>query len=120
LRARDSGTTLPAEQVTFLQVPSDYHGFPRLIASHYLPAVLIRDSLADHSYYPRIEAQADYVASSAWNDDVSAAAAKAWFTTEGEMTDLGEWSDGVSVNPIQIISSPLELPDDNLAACPAA
>jgi hypothetical protein len=120
LWARDSATTLPAEQVTFLQVPDDYHGFPRLIASHYLPAGLIRDSLADHSYYPRIEAQADYIASSAWNDDVSAAAAKAWFTTEGEMTDLGEWSDGMAVNPIKIVASPLELPDDNLAACPAA
>ena len=106
--------------MTFLQVPSDYHGFPRLIASHYLPAGLIRESLADQSYDPRIEAQADYIASSAWDDDDSAAAAKAWFMEEGEMTNLGEWSDGVAVKPIKIISSPLELPDDNLAACPAA
>ena len=120
LMARDSATTLPTEQVTFLQVQTDYHGFPKLIASHYLPAGLIRESLADQSYYPRIEAQADYIASSAWNDDGSAAAAKAWFMEEGEMTNLGEWSDGVAVKPIKIISSPLELPDDNLAACPAA
>ncbi len=118
LLARDGGLSLPAEQVLFLQVPSDYHGFPRLIASHYLPSGFIRDALADQSYYPRIEAQADYIADSASGDSQSAESAKNWFMTEGEMTDLGDWSDGVAVNPITIVSSPLELPDDNPEACP--
>jgi hypothetical protein len=37
---------------------------------------------------------------------------------EGEMTDLGSWSDGVAVKPMNIVSSPLELTDENLDACP--
>ena len=120
LWARDSATPLPAEQVLFLQVQTDYHGFPRLIASHYLPATIIRESLADNSYYPRLEAQADYIASSAWDDEDGADAAKQWFMTEGEMTDLGEWSDGVAVKPIKIVESPLEIDDGALEACPTS
>ena len=99
-------------------MPSDYHGFPRLIASHYLPSGFVRESLADHSYYPRIEAQADFIASSAFGDIASADTAKSWFMNEGEMTDLGSWSDGVAVKPMNIVSSPLELTDENLDACP--
>tara|TARA_A100001037_G_scaffold258001_1_gene244947 strand:- start:679 stop:1005 length:327 start_codon:yes stop_codon:yes gene_type:complete len=105
--------------VLFLLIPSDYRGFPRLIASHYLPAAVVRESLADQSYYPRIEAQADFVASSAWGDEPSAMEAKEWFMQEGEMTNLGVWSDGTPVYPIEFIQSPLELDDDNLNACPS-
>ena len=118
LTARDQSQPLASNQVLFLQVPSDFHGFPRLMASHYLPSGFVRDSLADHSYYPRLEAQADFVASSAVGDVASADAAKSWFMNEGEMTDLGSWSDGVAVTPMTIVSSPLELTDDNLDACP--
>ena len=118
LLARDDGLSLPAEQVLFLQIPNDFHGFPRLMASHYLPSGFIRDALADQSYYPRIEAQADFVASSAFGDGVSAETAKNWFMSEGEMTDLGEWSDGVAVHPITMVASPLELTDENVDACP--
>jgi hypothetical protein len=120
LWARDSALSLPAEQVLFLQVQTDFHGFPRLMASHYLPAAIIRDSLADHSYYPRIEAQADYIASSAADDEPGAQEAKSWFMTEGEMTDLGEWSDGVAVKPILIIDSPLEIDDGAFEECPTS
>ncbi|PXY78572.1 MAG: hypothetical protein CXX81_07090 [Methanobacteriota archaeon] len=87
------------------------------MASHYLPSGFVRDSLADHSYYPRIEAQANFVASSAFGDMVSADAAKSWFMNGGEMTDLGSWSDGVAVTPMTIVSSPLEL-DGDWDACP--
>jgi hypothetical protein len=118
LTARDQSPPLPSTQVLFLQVPSDYHGFPRLIASHYLPSGFVRDSLADHSYYPRLEAQSDFVASSAFGDMVSADAAKSWFMNEGEMTDLGSWSDGVAVKPMTIVSSPLELTGGDWDACP--
>jgi hypothetical protein len=118
LLARDGAPALPSEQVLFLQIPTDFHGFPRLIASHYLASGFIRDALADQSYYPRIEAQADFIAASAAGDSQSAEAAKNWFMTEGEMTDLGDWSDGVAVKPIKIVASPLELPDENVDACP--
>ena len=115
MRARDGAAPLPAEQVQFLQVPSDYRGFPRLIASHYLPATIIRESLADHSYYPRLEAQADFIASSA-NDD--AAAAQTAQTAFMESTDLGEWSNGDTVYPMVFVDAPLELEDENIDACP--
>jgi len=118
LTARDQSPPLPSNQVLFLQVPSDSRGFPKLMASHYLPSEFVRDSLADHSYYPRIEAQADFVASSAFGDVVSADAAKSWFMNEGEMTDLGSWSDGTAVKPMTIVSSPLELSDGDWDACP--
>ncbi len=118
LTARDQSPPLPSNQVLFLQVPSDLRGFPKLMASHYLPSEFVRDSLADHSYYPRIEAQSDFVASSAFGDVVSADAAKSWFMNEGEMTDLGSWSDGVAVKPMKIVSSPLELTDGDWDACP--
>ena len=88
------------------------------MASHYLPSGFVRDSLADHSYYPRLEAQADFVVSSAVGDMLSADAAKSWFMNEGEMTDLGNWSDGDAVKPMKIVSSPLELTDGNWDACP--
>ena len=118
LTARDQSPPLPSNQVLFLQVPSDSRGFPKLMASHYLPSEFVRDSLADHSYYPRIEAQADFVASSAVGDMISADAAKSWFMNEGEMTDLGRWSNGVAVKPMKIVSSPLELSDGDWDACP--
>jgi hypothetical protein len=37
---------------------------------------------------------------------------------EGEMTDLGSWSNGVAVKPMNIVSSPLELSDGDWDACP--
>jgi len=115
---RDGAEPLPPEQVLFLLVPSDYRGFPRLIASHYLPAAVARESLSDQSYYPRIEAQADYISSSAWSDNDSADSAMKWFMEPGEMTDLGEWDDGELVNPMQIIESPFDLPQDDSDSCP--
>ncbi len=118
LLARDGITSLPSEQVLFLQVSTDFHGFPRLMASHYLQSDFVRDSLANNSYYPRIEAQADFVASSAVGDMASADSAKSWFMNEGEMTDLGSWSDGTPVKPMMIVSSPLELSDGDWDACP--
>ena len=118
LTDRDQSLPLPSNQVLFLQVPSDSRGFPKLMASHYLPSEFVRDSLADHFYYPRLEAQADFIAASAVGNMASADAAKSWFMNEGEMTDLGSWSDGVAVTPMTIVASPLELSDGDWDACP--
>ncbi len=118
LHARDGESSLPSEQILFIIIPSDYRGFPRLIASHYLPAAVVRESLSDQSYYPRIEAQADFIASSTWGDNDSANSAKQWFMEPGEMTDLGKWSNGEDVYPMQIIDSPFELPKEDSNACP--
>ena len=108
---RDDTVPMPEGQVLHLFVPTDFHGFPRLIASHYLQATILRDALADQAYYPRLEAQATYVAAGAAENTQQQQAAWEYLSGEnGEMQDLGEWSDGVTVSPIRIVDSPLEEP----------
>ncbi len=41
-----------------------------------------------------------------------------WFMNSGEMTDLGKWSNGEDVYPMQIIESPFELSNEDTNACP--
>ena len=43
--------------VVLLQIPSDRHGFPPLIASHYLASTPVHDTLADHAFYRRVDAK---------------------------------------------------------------
>ncbi len=105
----DDSTPLPAEQVRFVALTSDYHGFPRLIASHYLPVSFLRDSFSDRSYYPRLEAQADYIASMSQNESVAAEVAKAAFMQpNGTALEMSSWSDGTPVAPIRFIDAPLD------------
>ncbi len=111
MATRDNTVPMPDGQVLHLFVPTDFHGFPRLIASHYLQATILRDALADQAYYPRLEAQATYVAAGAAEDTEQQQAAWEYLSGEnGEMLDLGEWSDGVAVKPIRILDSPLDEP----------
>jgi hypothetical protein len=109
--SRDNTVAMPEGQVLHLFVQTDFHGFPRLIASHYLQATILRDALADQAYYPRIEAQATSVAASAANDTALKEAAWEYLSGDsGEMQNLGKWSDGVAVKPLRIIQSPLDEP----------
>ena len=111
METRDDTVPMPDGQVLHLFVPTDFHGFPRLIASHYLQATILRDALGDQAYYPRLEAQATYVAAGAAEDTEQQQAAWEYLSGEnGEMLDLGEWSDGVAVKPIRILDSPLDEP----------
>jgi len=118
ISSRDGAEPLPLEQVRMIQVPSDRHGYPQLVASHYAQVTLLRDSLADRTYYPRIEAQADYVASMARDDLEGADSARyAFMEEEGVALDAGFWSDGTSVNSISFLASPLKDPTIDWSPC---
>jgi hypothetical protein len=108
LLGRDNSTPLPADQVRFVSLTSDYHGFPRLIATHYLPVTFLRDSFADRTYYSRLAAESDYVFSMSQNETAAAESARAAFMDlEGVALKMGVWSDGTPVEPIKFIDEPL-------------
>jgi len=98
-----------------IYVPSDKYGFPRMIATHYIPANEVHDSLADWSFYRRVDAQADWVV----------ARSRADFNTEdfayqhliqGPLLEfMGEWSDGTPVLPLE--SYPNALAESRFSHC---
>jgi hypothetical protein len=109
LLGRDNSTPLPANQVRFVALTSDYHGFPRLIATHYLPVTFLRDTFADRAYYSRLAAESDYVASMSQSETAAAELARAAFMEPaGSALDMGSWSDGTPVHPIRFIDEPLD------------
>ena len=57
IRTRDGTTPLPMGQVLLITTKSDRHGFPPLVASHYLFADRVREALANLAVYPRIDAR---------------------------------------------------------------
>ena len=95
-------------QSLLLYIPSDRYGFPRLVATHYLPANEAHDTLADWAFYRRIDAQADWVVAQSRGDLNTADFAYANLVNTGMLTDLGKWSDGVDVLPIQAYTNPSE------------
>ena len=98
-----------------IYVPSDKYGFPRMIATHYIPANEVHDSLADWSFYRRVDAQADWVV----------ARSRADFNTEdfayqhliqGPLLEfMGKWSDGTPVLPLE--SYPNALAESRFSHC---
>ena len=95
-------------QSLLLYIPSDRYGFPRLVATHYLPANEAHDTLADWAFYRRVDAQADWVVAHSRGDLNTADFAYANLVNTGMLTDLGKWSDGVDVLPIQAYTNPSE------------
>ncbi|MGA0380219.1 MAG: hypothetical protein ACO3NJ_05400 [Candidatus Poseidoniaceae archaeon] len=95
-------------QSLLLYIPSDRYGFPRLVATHYLPANEAHDTLADWAFYRRIDAQADWVVAQSRGDLNTADFAYANLVNAGMLTNLGKWSDGVDVLPIQAYTNPSE------------
>ena len=95
-------------QSLLLYIPSDRYGFPRLVATHYLPANEAHDTLADWAFYRRVDAQADWVVAHSRGDLNTADFAYANLVNTGMLTDLGKWSDGVDVLPIQAYTDPSE------------
>ncbi|MBT5255204.1 MAG: hypothetical protein HOL72_05520, partial [Euryarchaeota archaeon] len=59
---RDSTTAINEPQIQYLRIESDFYGFPRMMASHYIQASFIHDNFADLAYYSRIDAQAARIA----------------------------------------------------------
>ena len=95
-------------QSLLLYIPSDRYGFPRLVATHYLPANEAHDTLADWAFYRRVDAQADWVVAHSRGDLNTADFAYANLVNVGMLTNLGKWSDGVDVLPIQVYTNPSE------------
>ena len=93
-------------QSLLLYIPSDRYGFPRLVATHYLPANEAHDTLADWAFYRRVDAQADWVVAHSRGDLNTADFAYANLVNTGMLTNLGKWSDGVDVLPIQVYTNP--------------
>ncbi len=111
---RDSTVALNDSQVQYLRIESDYYGFPRMIASHYIQASFIHDNFADLAYYSRIDAQAARIATQPQlftADSQLLISAQSFLVDENQqMTDLGQWSDGTQVNGITMIEDPLSKP----------
>ena len=111
---RDSSLPINDSQVQYLRIESDYYGFPRMMASHFIQASFIHDNFADLSYYSRIDAQAARIATqpqlfTADSDLLSSA--QSFLSDENQqMTNLGDWSDGTQVNGITMIETPLSKP----------
>ena len=81
-----------------IEVPSDRHGFPRLVASHYLQATEAHDDLADWGFYRRVVSQANWLVASAQNDSVNESNWRSELVDSENLRDMGEWSDGKRSN----------------------
>ncbi|MCY3410125.1 MAG: hypothetical protein INQ03_00680 [Candidatus Heimdallarchaeota archaeon] len=89
-------SNLANDQISYLLIRSDRYGYPRLVASHYLPTDPLYDSLAIYGYFKRIDAMADYLTIRMNGGDTE------MITTYflGNMaSDMGSWSDGTEVIP---------------------
>ena len=84
-----------------IEVPSDRHGFPRLVASHYLQATEAHDDLADWGFYRRVVSQANWLVASAQNDSVNESNWRSELVDSENLRDMGEWSDGKKVKPLR-------------------
>ena len=91
-----------------MYIPSDRYGFPRLVATHYIPANEAHDTLADWAFYRRADAQADWIVAHSRGDLNTADFAYANLVNTGMLTNMGKWSDGVDVLPIQAYTNPSE------------
>lgn len=93
---------LPTQRNQLIEVQSDKYGFPRLVASHYLQTDPAHDTLADWSFYRRVDAQADFLVAKARNDTFTADWAFQYLTDEVMLANMGSWSDGTPVLPLLI------------------
>ena len=91
-----------------IYIPSDRYGFPRLVATHYLPANEAHDTLADWAFYRRIDAQADWVVAQSRGDLNTADFAYANLINTPMLSNMGKWSDGTPVLPLQVYTNPSE------------
>jgi len=98
---RDNSNELGADQVAYLLIRSDRHGFPRLVATHYLPNDPLIDTLSIYGYHRRIDAMAGFLVADANGMGVVADDAKTYFQGGREnMIGMGYWSDDTPILPL--------------------
>ncbi len=100
--SRDGAGDLGDGQVILMTIPSDRHGFPPMIASHYLQASQVHEVLADWGFYRRADAQADYITAQSDGNTSTDISADTYLFNETWLANMGEWSDGVAVKEIAI------------------
>ena len=100
--SRDGAGDLAAGQVFLMTIPSDRHGFPPMVASHYLQASQVHEVLADWGFYRRADAQADYMVARSDGNSSSDILAADYLFNETWLANMGEWSDGVAVEEITV------------------
>ena len=111
LSTRDNNTGTRISGVLHLLTRSDFHGFPRLLATHYLPVDMLHDALAELTIHDRISAQAAFVQGTA-SGTGELETIRAHLTDEnGTLSDLGTWSDGTPVIPVLIEEDPVSSRD---------
>ena len=93
---------LLGDGAVLIEVPSDEHGFPRLVASHYLQATEAHDDLADWGFYRRVVSQANWLVASALNDTTNESKWRNELIDSDSLRYMGEWSDGKDVEPLRI------------------
>ena len=91
-----------------IYIPSDRYGFPRLIATHYIPATEAHDTLADWAFYRRVDAQADWVVARSRGDYNTENFAYFHLIDGPLLRDMGEWSDGTPVLELQPYSNAIQ------------
>lgn len=84
-----------------IYIPSDKYGFPRLVASHYIPANEAHDTLADWAFYRRVDAQADWVVARSRGDYNTEDFAYFHLIDGPLLRNMGDWSDGTPVLELQ-------------------
>ncbi|WP_457919125.1 alpha/beta hydrolase family protein [Candidatus Lokiarchaeum ossiferum] len=99
--SRDDSDPLNSSQVSYLYIQSDRYGFPRQIATHYLPTDALINTLAHFGYFRRLDAMAGFLTADAYNQTSVAIEALTYFTNGGtHVTWMGDWSDGTPIKPI--------------------
>ncbi|MCH2648280.1 MAG: hypothetical protein MKZ57_00530 [Candidatus Poseidoniaceae archaeon] len=84
-----------------IYIPSDKYGFPRLVASHYIPTNEAHDTLSDWAFYRRVDAQADWLVARSRGDYNTEQFAYSHLIDGPLLRDMGEWSDGTPVLQLQ-------------------
>jgi hypothetical protein len=104
---RDDSVEFPLGQVAYLLIRSDRHGFPRLVATHYLPNDPLINSLAQFGYYRRIDAMAGFLVADANGFSIVADDALTYFQGGGDnMIGMGYWSDETPILPLLYSTDP--------------
>ena len=98
-----------------IYIPSDKYGFPRLVATHYIPANEAHDTLADWAFYRRVDAQADWVVARSRGDFNTEEFAYFHLIDGPNLRDMGEWSDGTPVLQLQPYTNAIQ--DKKFSGC---
>ncbi len=98
-----------------IYIPSDKYGFPRLVATHYIPANEAHDTLADWAFYRRVDAQADWVVARSRGDFNTEEFAYFHLIDGPNLRDMGEWSDGTPVLELQPYTNAIQ--ENKFSSC---